>query len=116
MSLQRLAAAGLEAVEDAVTPVWWTSLEEGVQHLAPAGTVGGCAVLVYALARLIHLGGQRLCQGGLHQRRPQLAARVDEEIEIPLKTIPAPIIQTPIVAVAQPFVPNVLRERFSMGH
>ena len=108
LSLQRLAEQGLETVEDAVTPVWWTNLEAMVQHLAPAGTVGGCAVLVYTVARLIHLGGQRLCPGGLPRRCPRPAAQVDEEVEVPLNPLPAPVIQAPIVAVAQPFVPNVL--------
>ena len=65
LSLERLVNEGLDAVEDAVTPAWWTNIEEMVQYLAPAGTLGGCAVLVYAAARVIHLGGQRLLPGGL---------------------------------------------------
>ena len=117
LRLEKLVSEGLDVVEHIVTPAAWIILEEMGQHLAPAWTLDGCTVLVYAATCLTHPGGQRLLPGGLRRRRPHQAPRDEEEVVQHPPHTPFP---APIIAVAQPVVapvalPNRLRERFALG-
>ena len=89
LSLTRLAAEGLEDVEEAITPNWLRKVEDTVQILAPVGTVGGCAVLVYAAAKVIQFGSQRLCHVPTKFRRRAVRVQEEDEAqEIPLNPMP----------------------------
>ena len=55
LSLKHLATEGLEAVEDAITPSWMHKIEEVVQLMAPAGTMGGCAAHIAGKVRALKL-------------------------------------------------------------
>ena len=101
------------AVEGVVTPAEWTQLEDVVQHLTPAGTREECEALVCAVAQLIHLGRQRLEPGGVRQRRPLQVGRVEGEVVQETFPNAAP---AQIIAVSQPFMPNLRCRRFSMRH
>ena len=110
-SLERLVGDGLEAVETAITPTWWTQLQEAVQYLTPLGTVGGCAVCLYAAARVVQLGGQQVCPGGIAPRRRRRAL---PDVEEPVEELPLRPVQAQVVAIAPPAVPNRLRERLAL--
>ena len=104
LSLTRLAAEGLETVEEAVTPSWLRKLEDAVQLLAPAGTLGGCAVLVYSAAKVIQFSSQRLCQVPVKFRRRAVHVHEENEMqEIPLNPIPAqPVVAARPLALMAP--------------
>ena len=103
LSLESLAKEGLDTVVEALEPSWWSKIQDGIAWVSPIGILGGCAVILYAVAAVLHRMGQRVMSF-----RPQKPQREATTTERPEETA---LVSMVAVAPTMPVLAPVINDR-----